>query len=121
MGSFGLIGDAGYIKWDGEKRVGFDYSKQPDSFPTLTSITPILSGQVTPVTLDPSRGVILEQFTHQPTLLERFQTAGIVGKVIAGLLVIGLLIAVIRERSYLEFVTKYKNSLKLLTPPEITH
>ncbi|WP_339388076.1 MotA/TolQ/ExbB proton channel family protein [Vibrio caribbeanicus] len=112
LGSFGLIGDTGYIKWDGVKRVGFDYSKQPDSSPTLTSITPILSGQVTPVTLDPSRGAILEQFTHQPTLLERFQTAGIVGKVIAGLLVIGLLIAVVRGTALLRVRHQIKKQLK---------
>ena len=117
LGSFGLIGDAGYIKWDGEKRVGFDYSKQPDSFPTLTSITPILSGQVTPVTLDPSRGVILEQFTHQPTLLERFQTAGIVGKVIAGLLVIGLLIGVVRGTVLLRVRHQIQKQLKTPDSP----
>ena len=112
LGSFGLVGKSGYIKWDGQKRLGFDYSKQPDSFPTLTSIAPILSGELTPITLDPSRGIILEQLAHQPTLFERFQTAGIVGKIIVGLLVIGLLIAVVRGTVLMKVRHQIKGQLK---------
>lgn len=117
LGSFGLIGESGYIKWDGQKRLGFDYSKQPDSFPTLTSIAPILSGELTPVTLDPSRGIILEQLAHQPTLFERFQTAGIVGKIIVGLLVIGLLIALVRGTVLMKVRHQIKRQLKTPESP----
>ena len=92
------------------------FTPPPRPLPTSPP-PPFFSGRAPPVKLDPSRGVILEQLTHQPTLLERFQIAGIVGKVIAGLLVIGLLIAVLRGTVLLKVRHQIKKQLKTPDSP----
>ncbi|ANW22723.1 flagellar motor protein MotA [Vibrio coralliilyticus] len=96
LGSIGLIGEQGYLNWNAAKGEAQAYIKQPEQAPTISSLSPLTNGQVENIVLDPSRGVMLEQLAHSPSLMDRLQAGGVVGKIILGLLAIGLIIAVVR-------------------------
>jgi len=95
LGSIGLVGDQGYLAWNGEKQTATAYLKQPEHGPVAANLaTPEDSGNV--VVLDPSRGVMLAQLENTPTLKDRLENGGTVGYVIISLLVVGLLIALVQ-------------------------
>ena len=95
LGSFGLVGDQGYLAWNGEKQTATAYLKQPGKGPVAADlINADAIGNV--VVLDPSRGVMLAQLENTPTLKDRLENGGTVGYVIISLLVVGLLIAIVQ-------------------------
>ncbi|MEF1256548.1 MotA/TolQ/ExbB proton channel family protein [Vibrio sp. M260112] len=96
LGAFGLIGQQGYLNWNGSKQVATAYIQQPENGPTLDTLANLNKGLPTALVIDPSRGVMLEQLALTPSLMDRLQAGGAVGKVILGLLAIGLLIALVR-------------------------
>lgn len=96
LGSIGLVTDQGYVSWNTQREDAIAYLKQPENGPTLTSLSSLASGEVANVVVDPSRGFMLEQLALTPSLSDRLQAGGVVGKVILGLLAIGLIIALVR-------------------------
>ncbi|CAH6802426.1 MotA/TolQ/ExbB proton channel family protein [Vibrio chagasii] len=96
LGSIGLVTDQGYVSWNTQREDAIAYLKQPESGPTLTSLSSLANGEVANVVVDPSRGFMLEQLALTPSLSDRLQAGGVVGKVILGLLAIGLIIALVR-------------------------
>ena len=96
LGSIGLVTDQGYVSWNTQREDAIAYLKQPENGPTLTSLSSLANGEVANVVVDPSRGFMLEQLALTPSLTDRLQAGGVVGKVILGLLAIGLIIALVR-------------------------
>ncbi|OAJ96254.1 MotA/TolQ/ExbB proton channel family protein [Vibrio bivalvicida] len=96
LGAFGLVGEQGYLNWNGTKQDATAYIKQPENGPTTSSIAGLLSGERTNLVVDPSRGIMLEQLALTPSLMDRLQAGGVVGKIILGLLTIGLIISLVR-------------------------
>ncbi len=112
LGAFGLVSDQGYLAWDGAKQEARAYTKQPEQGPTALTLEPLTNGQVVTTIVDPSRGVMLEQLALTPSLMDRLQAGGVVGKIILGLLAIGLIIALIRGLSLFVARQKIRSQLK---------
>ncbi|PKH07250.1 flagellar motor protein MotA [Moritella sp. Urea-trap-13] len=99
LGSFGLVGDQGYLAWNSEKQTATAYLKQPEQGPVaadLAAANSAINSTDSFVVLDPSRGLMLAQLANTPTLKDRLENGGTVGYVIIALLVVGLLIALVQ-------------------------
>jgi len=117
VGSFGLIGEQGYLNWNGAKQTATAYQKQPEQGPIVTGLDELRTGSIQNLVVDPSRGVMLEQLALSPTLMDRLQAGGVVGKIILILLLIGLIIAVVRGVSLSIARQKIRRQLKTPTQP----
>ncbi|HHF0483608.1 TPA: MotA/TolQ/ExbB proton channel family protein [Vibrio antiquarius] len=113
LGSMALLDDTGYVKWNGQRRDAVNYLRQPESGPTANTIS---SGDIDALVIDPSRGILLEQLANSPTLADRLNAGGVVGKIILGLLAIGLLIALVRGASLM--ISRQKIMKQLKTPAQ---
>ncbi|WP_434567692.1 MotA/TolQ/ExbB proton channel family protein [Vibrio chagasii] len=116
LGSIGLVTEQGYVSWNTQREDAIAYLKQPDNGPTLTSLSSLVNGEVANVVVDPSRGFMLEQLALTPSLSDRLQAGGVVGKVILGLLAIGLIIALVRGVSL--SIARQKIRVQLKTPEQ---
>ncbi|MDN3609885.1 MotA/TolQ/ExbB proton channel family protein [Vibrio ostreicida] len=117
LGSIGLVGEDGYLRWLAKKGEAQTYKQQPRQAPTQLSLSALSSGQEQHIVLDPSRGILLAQLEERPTLFERLQAGGLVGKIILGLMSIGLIIALIRGVSLLIARKKIHAQLKVPQTP----
>jgi biopolymer transport protein ExbB len=88
VGAFGLLDEGGYLQWNGQLNDAKPYPVQPPKGPTVKDI----NSENQLITFDPSQGKLLNQLALKPTLMQRFEQGAGVGKVIVGLLVIGLII-----------------------------
>ncbi|WP_282156584.1 MotA/TolQ/ExbB proton channel family protein [Vibrio diabolicus] len=113
LGSMALLDDTGYVKWNGQRGDAVNYLRQPESGPTANTIS---SGNIDALVIDPSRGILLEQLANSPTLADRLNAGGVVGKIILGLLAIGLLIALVRGASLM--ISRQKIMKQLKTPAQ---
>ncbi|HHF3065488.1 MotA/TolQ/ExbB proton channel family protein [Vibrio diabolicus] len=113
LGSMALLDDTGYVKWNGQRGDAVNYLRQPESGPTANTIS---SGDIDALVIDPSRGILLEQLANSPTLADRLNAGGVVGKIILGLLAIGLLIALVRGASLM--ISRQKIMKQLKTPAQ---
>lgn len=118
LGDIGLVSPQGYLHWDFTRQQASNYLALPSDAPSLESLTESLKEGAESVLLDPTRGVLLAQFANQPTLMQRIDQAGIVGKVILALLLIGLVIAVIRGVKLMQ--TQQQISAQLKQPENPT-
>lgn len=112
IGSFGLVGEQGYVQWSNERHVAKPYLKQPQQAPVLADLSTIDQAGMLPVVIDPSRGIMLEQLANTPSLKERLENGGVVGKVILGLLAIGAIIALFRGSKLFIIRQQIKGQLK---------
>ncbi|NOH93951.1 MotA/TolQ/ExbB proton channel family protein [Vibrio sp. AIC-3] len=112
LGSIGLVTEQGYVSWNTQREDAIAYLKQPQNGPTLASLSSLANGEVANVVVDPSRGFMLEQLALTPSLTDRLQAGGVVGKVILGLLAIGLIIALVRGVSLAIARQKIRAQLK---------
>nr|WP_244225173.1 MotA/TolQ/ExbB proton channel family protein [Vibrio aquaticus] len=112
LGSFALVGEAGYLKWNGSKEIATLYPKQPENGPVSTELTSLTQGATQNVVVDPSRGIMLEQLALTPSAWDRLQAGGAVGKVIIALLLIGLAISLVRGLSLMSARQKISRQLK---------
>ncbi|TKF71895.1 MotA/TolQ/ExbB proton channel family protein [Vibrio sp. F13] len=112
LGSIGLVTDQGYVSWNTQREDAIAYLKQPSNGPTLASLSTLANGDVSNVVVDPSRGFMLQQLALTPSLTDRLQAGGVVGKVILGLLAIGLIIALVRGISLAVARQKIRAQLK---------
>lgn len=93
IGDMAMLSEQGYVQWDFARQQASNYLALPSEVPSLSALK---SEPNQPILIDPTRGVMLEQYAHQPTLMQRIDQAGIVGKIILVILLIGLVIAIIR-------------------------
>ncbi|MCP4954128.1 MAG: MotA/TolQ/ExbB proton channel family protein [Photobacterium aquimaris] len=117
LGSIGLVGDNGYLRWDGSQHVAMAYLQQPEHAPTLANYDQLVSTANQMLVVDPSRGVMLEQLAQSPTLMDRLQAGGAVGKVILLLLAIGAGIAIFRGTKLVLIRQQIKAQLKQPSKP----
>ncbi|EGR2555870.1 MotA/TolQ/ExbB proton channel family protein [Vibrio alginolyticus] len=113
LGSMALLDKTGYVKWNGQRGDAVNYLRQPENGPTANTIS---SGDIDALVIDPSRGILLEQLANSPTLADRLNAGGVVGKIILGLLAIGLLIALVRGASLM--ISRQKIMKQLKTPAQ---
>ncbi len=113
LGSMALLDETGYVKWNGQRGDAVNYLRQPGSGPTANTIS---SGDIDALVIDPSRGILLEQLANSPALADRLNAGGVVGKIILGLLAIGLLIALVRGASLM--ISRQKIMKQLKTPAQ---
>ncbi|GAM74468.1 motA/tolQ/exbB proton channel family protein [Vibrio ishigakensis] len=114
MGSFALADDNGYLAWNASKQIATPYTVQPKL--TLTSSTDLTS-DLPVVALDATRGALLEQLANNPTLSQRIEQGGVVGKIIIGLLLVGLLIGFYRAFVLMSIKSKINKQLKDVSNP----
>jgi biopolymer transport protein ExbB len=117
LGSMGLIGEQGYLAWNGDRIVAKPYLKQPVNGPVLSGLASMSQVGVMSVVVDPSRGVMLEQLANAPELKDRLEHGGVVGKVILGLLAIGAIISLFRGSKLFIARQKIKAQLKKTNEP----
>ncbi len=117
IGNLALVGRDGYLHWDSNKSEVTSYRIQPDNHPTQKSLTELLHGETQYMTIDPSRGALIEQLENTPTLIDRLKAGGVIGDIIIGLLVIGMGIAVFRAVSL--FICSRKIKHQLNNPEQI--
>ncbi|ELA7316649.1 MotA/TolQ/ExbB proton channel family protein [Vibrio alginolyticus] len=113
LGSMALLDETGYVKWNGQRGDAVNYLRQPENGPTANTIS---SGDIDALVIDASRGILLEQLANSPTLADRLNAGGVVGKIILGLLAIGLLIALVRGASLM--ISRQKIMKQLKTPAQ---
>ncbi|CAG22567.1 MotA/TolQ/ExbB proton channel family protein [Photobacterium profundum] len=112
LGSFALVSDQGYVQWNSDRHVAKPYLKQPQKGPVLADLSTINQAGILPLIVDPSRGIMLEQLANTPSLKERLENGGVVGKVILGLLAIGGIIALFRGTKLFIIRQQIKGQLK---------
>ncbi|MDA7746791.1 MotA/TolQ/ExbB proton channel family protein [Psychromonas sp.] len=88
VGAFGLFDKTEYLQWNGQLTGAKPYPVQPANRPAIEYFN--ASNEL--IAFDPSQGKLLEQLALKPTLMQRFEQGAGVGKVIVGLLAIGLMI-----------------------------
>jgi biopolymer transport protein ExbB len=100
------------VQWSNKRHVAKPYLKQPQQGPVLADLSTIDQAGMLPVVIDPSRGIMLEQLANTPSLKERLENGGVVGKVILGLLAIGGIIALFRGTKLFIIRQQIKGQLK---------
>ncbi|MGB2078604.1 MAG: MotA/TolQ/ExbB proton channel family protein [Vibrio sp.] len=107
LGDMALIGENGFLTWDFDRQQAAQYLVQPSNAATIAQVE-----SSDALLLDPSRGELLSQYANKPTLMQRFEQSGAVGKVIIALLLIGLGIAVVRGVVLSKTQAQIKSQLK---------
>ncbi|MFS1876804.1 MotA/TolQ/ExbB proton channel family protein [Enterovibrio norvegicus] len=97
LGNIGLVDQHGYLGWNSAKRQANLLPVQPKHGLTSNALAQAQAGDS--VILDPTRTELLQQLAFTPTLSERFEQGGLVGKIIAVLLFVGLAISAVRGAS----------------------
>ncbi|CAM3061186.1 MotA/TolQ/ExbB proton channel family protein [Vibrio rarus] len=114
MGAFALADENGYLAWDTAKQRATSYLVQPSN---ALSVSSDLTHGTTPVSIDATRGALLEQLANNPTIMQRIQQGGVVGKIILSLLAIGLLIGGYRSMVLVAIRAKINKQLKQVETP----
>ncbi|NGN98885.1 MotA/TolQ/ExbB proton channel family protein [Grimontia sp. S25] len=93
LGNIGLVNNDGYLEWDSTRQQANELPAVDGGLNSV-SISSLPSGELALV--DPTRGTVIKQLANTPTLADRFDQGGVVGKIIAALLAVGLIIALVR-------------------------
>ncbi|GAA4891788.1 MotA/TolQ/ExbB proton channel family protein [Ferrimonas pelagia] len=119
VGNFTLLADGEYLNFNPETGTILSLPKQPEGYKvkTVAAYNNAASGQVTEVFVDPSRGALLQVYTQKASLEEQFEQGGVVGKIIAGLLVFGLLISLWKIFSLTIVSAKIRSQVKSFDNP----
>ncbi|KOO03504.1 MotA/TolQ/ExbB proton channel family protein [Vibrio nereis] len=120
LGSIALVGERGFAKWDGDTQQALSFANQPEN--TLHRdqlMTSLANREPVMMSIDPTRGAVLDQFAYQPSMVDRLEAGGMVGGVIVALLVVGMLIAIVRGVTV--FNIKRQVSAQLKTPEHPTN
>ncbi|MBA55360.1 MAG: energy transducer TonB [Pseudomonadales bacterium] len=98
VGTFNLVSDGKYLKYDSETGKVAELIRQPSSrfVETAEALTKTAPGQLVEFGLDPSRGTLLSALIKEPNLSERVEQGGLVGYIIVGVGIISWLLALER-------------------------
>ena len=110
IGVFNLISEGKYLRYDDEVSAMIELGRQPAGrfLSQISDFESASAGDLSALGIDPSRGSILSALVQAPSLWERFQQGGLVGYVIALVLLIGLILT--SER--LVYLTKVGKQIK---------
>jgi biopolymer transport protein ExbB len=106
LGDMALVSKFGHLKWDSQNQFATQYQDLPKNSTVASQVT-----QGSDVLLDPTRGLLLEQYANQH-LWQRIEQGGVVGKIIIALLASGLIIALYRGIVLLIIQAKISSQLK---------
>ncbi len=97
IGSFNILSEGRFLRYDPETRKLVEPRKQPPQH-YLKKVEHFegAAGEVSDVPIDPTRGILLSLLGQTPDLVTRIRQGGIIGYVIIALGGIGLLIAIER-------------------------
>jgi biopolymer transport protein ExbB len=109
LGNFALLSAHGPVDWTG--KLASDFPRLPKHVQTSSEAAGIVTGN-TVASIDPSRGEIYKQLADTPTMAERFEHGGVVGKIIAALFALGIIIALYRTIVLLTIQQKINAQLK---------
>ncbi|MGX9459724.1 MotA/TolQ/ExbB proton channel family protein [Shewanella sp. A14] len=112
IGAISLADETGYLSWDGTRSSAMAYGVQPELRPNNDII---LDNAL--LDLDVTRGDLLNQLAQAPTLSQRLESGGIVGRVILGLLIIGLLIGLVQGLRLFNMKRQVSRQLKQVEQP----
>ncbi|MDD1781027.1 MotA/TolQ/ExbB proton channel family protein [Enterovibrio sp. ZSDZ35] len=110
LGNIALVNEAGYLAWHSANQQATQFSTMPEDGVNLATIEKAKVGDF--VLFDPTFGVLLDQLSLTPTLKDRFEQGGIVGKVITAILIIGLGIALVRGLILVKTRISMSNQMK---------
>ncbi|GAA5194826.1 MotA/TolQ/ExbB proton channel family protein [Ferrimonas gelatinilytica] len=119
IGNFTLVADGEYLNYNPETGTILQLPKQPEGFKvkTVAQFENAASGESANLFVDPSRGALLQVYTQKATLQEQFEAGGVVGKIIAGLLVFGLAISIWKIISLTIVSGKIRSQVKNIENP----
>ncbi|SHH27807.1 MotA/TolQ/ExbB proton channel family protein [Ferrimonas marina] len=119
IGNFTLLADGEYLNYNPQTGTIVQLPKQPEGYKvkTVGEFQNLAAGQSSELFVDPSRGALLAVYTQKATLQEQFEAGGVVGKIIAGLLVFGLLISVWKIVSLTLVSGKIRSQIKNIDNP----
>lgn len=95
MGTFSAYADGQFLRYDADAAQLLAPPRQPAGADQVADFLKTREA-LAPLTLDPTRGTLLDQLQRAPTLWDRVQQGGLVGGVILALGVVGLLLALWR-------------------------
>ncbi|MER2491419.1 MotA/TolQ/ExbB proton channel family protein [Catenovulum sediminis] len=118
VGTFNLLGEDKYLKFNSESDQIEPLGRQPESHmvASVADFNSTTSG-FAGLYLDPSRGAILDIFKQKATMMERYHQGGLPGYVITVVLLIGALISLERFITLTVVGAKIKSQLKNLQSP----
>lgn len=98
IGPFSAYAEGAFLRYVPETGEMLVLSRQPGSRlrTNASEFASLPSGQLAPVTVDPTRGSLLGMLSYTPSLRERIDQGGTIALIIIGLGIIGLLMAVWR-------------------------
>ncbi len=118
VGTFNLVADGKYLKYDSETGKIAELIRQPTPrfVSTAVALTNTPSGELVEFGLDPSRGTLLSALIKEPKISERVEQGGLVGYIIVGVGVLSLLLALERIISLTLTRAKVRAQAKNTTP-----
>lgn len=118
IGSFNLLSESEYLKFNSESNQIEPLGRQPEGH-MVASVSEFnnLSSGYTGLYLDPSRGAILDIFKQKATMMERYHQGGLPGYVITVVLLIGVLISLERFVTLTVVGSKIRKQLKTPDSP----
>lgn len=98
VGTFNLVADGRYLKYDSDTGKVAELVRQPSGrfVSTAETLTNTPPGQLVEFGLDPSRGTLLSALIKEPNVRERVEQGGLVGYIIVGVGIVSLLLALER-------------------------
>ncbi len=122
IGTFNLVGEAGYLIYNEESKGIEPLGRQPEGYQVASTedLIDATSGFV-PVYVDPARGAILNLFKQKATLSERYHAGSYVGYIITGMLIIGLLIGIFKIIQLTMVGGKMRSQLNNIDNPSNTN
>jgi|TARA_B100000315_G_scaffold187081_2_gene176667 biopolymer transport protein ExbB len=117
VGTFNVISDGKYLKYDIDKQVLVELPRQPASrFVDTTEALGNATSGFTQFGMDPTKGQLLSLLIQTPTLEERIQQGGNVGYVIITLAIVALLLSAERLITLYIVGRKVAAQMKQTTP-----
>ena len=98
VGTFNLVSDGKYLKYDSETGKIAELIRQPSTrfVETAQALSTTQTGDYIEFGIDPSRGTLLSALIKEPNVKERIEQGGLVGYIIIGVGVIAWLLALER-------------------------
>lgn len=123
LGAFSLYEGNSFIQFDSKNQRMEVYPRQPERRFTknLDDFASLAAGQVGIVSIDPSKGALLETLIQAPSLTERFHQGGLVGYIIVLLMFVGLGVAVERLYFYSKQEKEMQKQLKNMANPDTSN
>jgi biopolymer transport protein ExbB len=117
VGTFNVISEGSYLKYDIDKQVLVELPRQPaNRFVATTEALNQATSGFTQFGMDPTKGQLLSLLIQTPTLEERIQQGGNVGYVIIALAIVALLLSMERLITLYIVGGKVNAQMKQSTP-----